>query len=500
MHNTIDLVLVGFQTSIQPMNLLLCFVGCFVGTLIGVLPGIGPAGTIALLLPATFRINPVGAIIMLAGIYYGAAYGGSTTSILVNIPGEVGSVVTCLDGYQMTKQGRAGPALGAAAFGSFIAGTVGVISLMVLAPELSRIALKFGPPEYCALIILALAILTFLSSGSMAKSLLMAVFGLLMGCIGIDPVSGTARYTFHVPALLDGVGIVNMAMGLYGIAEVFENLEQEVVRSVFTEKIKNILPNLKDWKDSIGAMIRGSFIGCFLGILPGGGAIISSFLSYAVEKKLSKHPEMFGKGAIAGVAAPEAANNGASQTAFIPLLSLGIPGNSVTAVLMGALIIHGVQPGPLLIPRNPELFWGVVMSMYIGNVMLLILNLPLIRLWVQVLKVPYRFLFPLIIFFTLLGSYATNYSVEDLYITIIFGVIGYLLRKFDYQLVPIVLAYILTPLLEQALRQSLLISDGSFTIFLKRPLSLALLVLAFLALVMPALKKRVWKEAKEEQG
>jgi putative tricarboxylic transport membrane protein len=500
MHSTFDYALMGLSTCIEPMNLLLCFIGCFVGTLIGVLPGIGPAGTIALLLPATFRINPVGAIIMLAGIYYGAAYGGSTTSILVNIPGEVGSVVTCLDGYQMTKQGRAGPALGVAAFGSFIAGTFGVIGMMFLAPELARVALSFGPPEYCSLIILALAILTFLSSGSMAKSLLMAVFGLLLGCIGIDPVSGNARYTFGVPALLDGVGIVNIAMGLYGIAEVFENLEERVVRRVFKDRIKNLFPNLKDWKDSIGAMIRGSFIGCFLGILPGGGAIISSFLSYAVEKRVSKHPEEFGKGAIAGVAAPEAANNGASQTAFIPLLSMGIPGNSVTAVLMGALIIHGVQPGPLLITGHPELFWGVVMSMYIGNIMLLILNLPLIGLWVQVLRVPYRLLFPLIIFFTLIGSYATNYSIEDLYITIIFGVIGYLLRKFDYQLVPIVLAYILTPLLEQALRQSLLISDGSFLIFFRRPLSLVLLILAILALVLPAVKRRVWKEAKEEQG
>jgi putative tricarboxylic transport membrane protein len=480
------------------MNLFLCFVGCFIGTLIGVLPGIGPAGTIALLLPSTFRINPVGAIIMLAGIYYGAAYGGSTTAILVKIPGEVGSVVTCMDGYEMTKQGRAGPALGVAAFGSFIAGTIGVIGLLFLAPELSKIALKFGPPEYCSLIVLALAILTFLSSGSMAKSLLMAVFGLLLGCIGIDPVSGNARYTFGIPALLDGVGIVNMAMGLYGLAEVFENLEGQLVTRAFKGRIKNIFPTLKDWRDSIGAMIRGSFIGGFLGILPGGGAIISSFLSYAVEKRVSKHPEMFGKGAIAGVAAPEAANNAASQTAFIPLLSLGIPGNSVTAVLMGALIIHGVQPGPLLIPRNPELFWGVVMSMYVGNIMLLILNLPLISLWVQVLKVPYRLLFPLIVFFTLLGSYATNYSVEDLYITIVFGVIGYLLRKFGYELVPIVLAYILTPLLEQALRQSLLISDGSFAIFVRRPLSLVLLVFAFIALVLPVVKRRVWKEAKEE--
>ena len=499
MHSTIDLVLMGLQTSLQPMNLLLCFIGCFTGTLIGVLPGIGPAGTIALLLPITFRINPVGAIIMLSGIYYGAAYGGSTTAILVNIPGEVGSVATTLDGYQMTKQGRSGPALGVAAFGSFIAGTIGVICLMFLAPQLSRIAMSFGPPEYCSLIVLALAILTFLSSGSMAKSLLMAAFGLLLGCIGIDLVSGNPRYTFGLPALLDGVGIVNMAMGLYGLAEVFENLEQKLVRDVFQGSIKNILPTLRDWKDSIGAMIRGSFIGSFMGILPGGGAIISSFLSYAVERRVSKHPEMFGKGAIAGVAAPEAANNAASTTAFIPLLSMGLPGNAVTAVLMGALIIHGVQPGPLLIPRNPELFWGVVMSMYIGNIMLLILNLPLISLWVQVVRVPYRILFPLIVFFTLLGSYATNYSIEDLYITIIFGVIGYLLRKFDYQLVPIVLAYILTPMLEQSLRQSLLISDGSFMIFVRRPLSLVLLVVAILALVLPTVKRRVWKVAEVEE-
>lgn len=495
----IDSLVLGFSTGLQPINLLYCFIGVLMGTLVGVLPGIGPAGAIALLLPATFHVAPVGAIIMLAGIYYGTAYGGSTTSILVNIPGEASSVVTCLDGYQMAKQGRAGPALGIAAFGSFIAGTIGVIGLMLVAPQLARMALKFGPPEYFALVCLALTILTFLSSGSMVKALLMAVLGLILGCIGIDPVSGYSRYTFGIPDLMDGLGIVPIAMGLFGLGEIFINLEETSVKTILKGRIQNLLPNRKDWRDSIGAIFRGTGIGFFLGILPGGGAVVSSFVSYAVERKVSKHPELFGKGAIEGVAGPESANNAASQTAFIPLLALGIPSNAVTAILLGALIIQGVQPGPMLITSNPDLFWGVVASMYIGNIMLLVLNLPLIGMWVKVLKIPYRILFPLIVFFTFIGAYSVNYSVGDLLITVIFGIVGYLMRKFDYQPAPLILSFILTPFLEQSVRQSLLLSDGSFTIFFVRPISLLILTAALLVLILPVVKKRIWVTAVQDK-
>ena len=478
------------------MNLLYCFIGVLMGTLVGVLPGIGPTGAIAILLPATFRITPVEAIIMLAGIYYGTAYGGSTTSILVNIPGEACSVVTCLDGYQMARQGRAGPALGIAAFGSFIGGTFGIVGLMLVAPQLARMALTFGPPEYFALVCLGLTVLTFLSSGSMVKSLLMAPLGIILGCIGIDPVSGYGRYTFGIPDLMDGLGIIPVTMGLFGIGEVLLNLEEKVVRKVFESRIQNLLPSRKDWSDSIPAIFRGTGIGFFLGILPGGGAMLSSFVSYAIERKVSKHPELFGKGAIEGVAGPETANNAASQTAFVPLLSMGLPSNATTAILLGALIVHGVQPGPMLISKHPDLFWGVVASMYIGNAMLLVLNLPLISVWVKVLKIPYRILFPLIVFFTLIGAYSVNYSVIDLLMTILFGVVGYLMKKFDYQPAPLVLAFILTPFLEQSLRQSLLLSDGSFTIFFVRPISSVILGTAILVLVLPIIKKRVWATIK----
>jgi putative tricarboxylic transport membrane protein len=495
----IDSIILGFSTGLQPINLLYCFIGVSMGTLIGVLPGIGPSGAIALLLPTTFRISPVGAIIMLAGIYYGTAYGGSTTSILVNIPGEACSVVTCLDGYQMARQGRAGPALGIAAFGSFIAGTIGVFGLMLFAPPLARIALKFGPPEYFSLMCLGMTILTFLSSGSMSKSLLMAVVGVILGCIGIDPISATPRYCFGIPDLLDGLGIIPMVMGIFGLGEVFISMDQTIKRTIVEGRIKNLLPNRKDWSDSIGAILRGTGIGFFLGILPGGGSIVSSFVSYAVEKKVSKHPERFGQGAIEGVAGPESANNAGAQTAFIPLLSLGIPSNAVTALLLGALIIHGVEPGPMLITKSPDLFWGVIASMYIGNVMLLALNLPLIGMWVKVLEIPYRILFPLIVFFTLIGAYSVNYSVTDILITIIFGFIGYLMKKFDYQAAPLVLAFILTPFLEQSLRQSLLISDGSFAIFFTRPISAITLGMAILLLLFPMVKNRIWTSGLESE-
>jgi len=492
---------IGFSVALQPANLFYCFAGVFIGTLIGVLPGIGPVGAMSLLLPMTFKATPEAAIIMLAGIYYGAMYGGSTTSILVNIPGEAASVVTCLDGYQMARQGRAGPALGIAAFGSFIAGTIAIIGLMLLAPPLSQFALKFGPPEYFTLMVLGLTILIYLAHGSMPKALLMACFGIVLGLIGLDSINARPRLTFEKLELMDGVGLVPIVMGLFGISEVLLNIEQVIRREVFTTKIKGLLPTAKDWMDSKGALARGSLIGFFLGILPGGGAVISSFISYAVEKRLSKHPERFGKGAIEGVAGPEAANNAGAGGAFIPLMTLGIPPNVVMAMLMGAFMIHGVQPGPLMMKQNPGLFWGVITSMYIGNIMLLILNLPLIGMWVQVLKVPYKILFPLILLFCLIGAYSVNNSVFDVYIMILFGIVGYMMKKFDYEGAPLVLAFVLGPLMENNLRKSLIMSQGDFSIFFTRPLAAVSLFIALFLLVspfIPGLGKKRREIPKEE--
>lgn len=477
-------IFLGFQVSLQPVNLLYCFLGVLIGTLIGVLPGIGPVGAMSILMPVTFHAPPVASIIMLAGIYYGAMYGGSTTSILVNIPGEAVSVVTCLDGYQMARQGRAGPALGISAFGSFIAGTLGVVGLMLLAQPLARAALKVGPPEYFSLMVLGLIILTYLTQKSLIKSLIMATLGLLLSYVGLDTVSGQVRFTFNVVELLEGIGIIPIVMGLFGIAEILENLEVTITRSVFKTHVKGLLPNLKDWATSIFPILRGTVLGFFLGILPGGGAVLSSFVSYAVEKRVSKHPEQFGKGAIEGVAGPEAANNSASSGAFIPLMTLGIPSNVVMAMLFSGLLIHGLQPGPLLIKENPDLFWGVIASMYIGNAMLLVLNLPLIGMWVQLLKVPFRFLFPMIILFCIVGVYSVSNSLLDIGLMILFGVFGYLMRKFDYEPAPLVLAYVLGPMLEQALRQSLRMSNGSFTIFFNRPISVTCLAVCLFLLVV----------------
>ncbi|MCX5917638.1 MAG: tripartite tricarboxylate transporter permease, partial [Deltaproteobacteria bacterium] len=439
----------------------------------------------SLLLPVTFNVAPVSAIIVLSGIYYGAMYGGSTTSILVNIPGEAASVITCLDGYQMARQGRAGPALGIAAFGSFIAGTLSIVGLMFIGPFLAAGALRFGPPEYFAIMILGMTVLTFLASGPMWKALLMAAFGLFLSTIGMDNVSGIARLSFNIEELLDGIGLVPVVMGLFGVSEVMLNVESSMDRSIFATKIKNLLPNLKDWKASLGPIIRGTLLGFFLGILPGAGAVISSFASYAVEKKISKHPEKFGTGVIEGVAGPESANNAATGGAFIPLLSLGIPSNAVTALLLGALIIHGIQPGPLLIKEHPDIFWGTVASMYLGNILLLVLNLPLIGLWVKVLKVPYPVLFPLILLFCLIGAYSLNNSITDVTIMNIFGLIGYFFRKFRYEAAPLVLALVLGPMMENSLRQSLLLSDGNPLIFLNRPISSVILIIAFLLLAFP---------------
>src|SRR5512136_246 len=488
--NIFQSVLYGFQVALQPLNLIYCFFGVLIGTLVGVLPGLGPAAAIALLLPTTFKATPVSGVIMLTGIFYGAMYGGSTTSILVNIPGEAASVVTCIDGYQMARRGRAGPALGIAAFGSFIAGTISVIALTFVGPFLAGIALRFGPPEFFSLMVVGIMGLTCLSSGSMVKALMMAAVGLTLGGIGMDSISGKYRFTYNIQALLDGVGLVPVVMGLFGIAEVIENLETEIKREILTAKIKNLLPNLRDWSDSIWAIIRGTVIGFFLGIIPGGGAIVASFASYAIEKKVSKHPEEFGKGAIQGVAGPEAANNSAASGNFIPLLTLGIPCNAVMAILLGALMIHGLQPGPLLMTKATDLFWGTIVSMYIGNVMLLVLNLPLIGLWVKVLKVPYYLLYPLILLFCLIGAYSLDNTVADVIIMLVFGMLGFLMKKFQYDGAPMIFALVLGQKLETSLRRSLIMSQGDFSVFITRPISLGFLITAVLLLIIPIITQR----------
>ena len=495
LHN----VVYGFGVALQPVNLMYCFFGVLIGTLVGVLPGLGPAAAIALLLPATFKVAPVSATIMLAGIYYGAMYGGSTTSILVNIPGEPSSVVTCLDGYQMARKGRAGPALGIAACGSFIAGTFAVIALTFVGPFLSNLALAFGPPEYFSLMIVGITVLTYLSSGSMLKALMMAGVGLMISGVGMDTISGQYRFAFSIPSLLDGVGVVPVAMGLFGISEVLLNLETEIKRDILTTRVKNLFPSLKDWGQSIWPIVRGSFLGFFLGIIPGGGAVVASFASYAIEKKISKHPEEFGKGAIQGVAGPEAANNSAAGGSFIPLLTLGIPANPVMAILLGALMIHGLQPGPLLMNSAPDLFWGTIVSMYIGNAMLLVLNLPLIPVWVKVLKVPYYLLYPLILLFCLIGAYSLENSNADIIIMLVFGILGFLMKKFRYEGAPMILALVLGQKLETALRRSLIMSHGDFSIFISRPISLGFLITAALLLIVPIVTQRKKLSTLEEE-
>jgi len=438
---------------------------------------------------------------MLSGIYYGAQYGGSTTSILLNIPGEASSVITCIDGYKMARQGRAGPALGMAALGSFFAGTIGVLLLTFLAPLLSRFSLRFGPPEYFSVMCLGLSLIIYLAAGSIPKALMMVLFGLILSQVGQDNLTAMARFTYDVPELFDGIGLVPIVMGLFGLGEVFFNLEQTLTREVFETKIKGLLPSLKDWIDSTWAILQGTIVGFFLGILPGGGAVVASFVSYGLQKKISKHPEKMGTGVIEGVAAPESANNAAAQGSFIPLFTLGVPSNVVMALLMGALIIHGVTPGPFLLSEHPDLFWGVVASMYVGNIMLLVLNLPLIPLWVQVLKVPYyTVLFPLILLFCLIGSYAVNNSVTDIGIMILFGGLGYLMKKFKYEPAPLVLGFVLGPIFEVSLRHSLEISDGRFEVFFTRPISAVGLGFAILLLLYPLVmsffgkKRRVFEE------
>lgn len=483
-------MLYGFSIALAPTNLFYCFMGCLIGTLVGVLPGIGPAAAIALLLPVTFHLSPVGAIIMLAGLFYGAMYGGSTTSILVNIPGEASSVVTCLDGYQMARQGSAGAALGISAYGSFLAGTLSVIGLMFLAPVLAEAALKFGPPEYFMLMVMSMTFVTYLSRGSMTKSLLMVALGLILAVVGMDPVSSKLRFDYGILTLRDGLGVVPVVMGLFGVSEVLNNVGTLMDRSIFKTKIKGLLPTWEDFKTSFLPITRGSLLGFFMGILPGIGPVIPTFISYALEKKISKHPERFGSGAIEGVAAPEACNNATSVANFIPMLSLGIPTNAIIALLLGALMIYGVQPGPLLIKEKPDLFWGLVSSMYVGNAMLLVLNLPLIPVWVQLLKVPYAYLGPMILLFCLIGSYTLNNNFGDVIVMVVFGGVGLVMKYFDYAAGPLILAMVLGPMMEDSLRQSLIISRGTFSIFFLRPISAAFLVGVLLIIAAGLLRLR----------
>lgn len=486
----------GFAVALAPENLFYCFVGVFVGTLVGVLPGIGPIAAMSLLLPATFAIPPTGAVIMLAGIYYGSMYGGSTTSILVRIPGEAASVVTCLDGHEMAKQGRAGPALVIAALGSFFAGTVALIGLILFAPLLVRAGLAFGPAEYCALMLLGLCLIAYLSQASVLKSLIMAGVGLMLGLVGLDSINAVPRLTFDRLELLDGVGLVPVVMGLFGVAEILKNLEHGTGRTVIASGIGKLWLTAKDWAQSRWAVVRGTAIGFVLGILPGGGAVISSFVSYAVEKRIAQEPERFGKGAIEGVAGPEAANNAAAGSAFIPLMTLGIPPNAVLALLLGALIIHNVPIGPTMISQRPDLFWGVVASMYIGNVMLLVLNLPLIGLWVRCLSIPYGILFPLILLLCCIGVYSTSGQIFDIFVMIAFGVIGWLIARWGFEPAPLVLGFVLGPLLENNLRKALILSRGSWMTFIERPIS-ALFVIASALILATALIP--WVNAKRRE-
>ncbi len=483
----------GFGVALTLSNLAYCFGGVLLGTLIGVLPGIGPVPTIAMLLPITYSLPPVSALIMLAGIYYGAQYGGSTTAILVNLPGESSSVVTCLDGYQMARQGRAGTALSVAAIGSFIAGTFATLVVASLAVPLAEVALKFGPAEYFSLMVLGLIAAVVLASGSLVKALGMIVLGLLLGIIGTDVNSGLQRFSFGIPELSDGIGFVVVAMGLFGFAEIIINLEQVEKREIFTDKVEGLMLKWKDFKQALPAMLRGTGIGTMLGILPGGGALLSAFASYTLEKKLAKDPSRFGKGAIEGVAGPESANNAGAQTSFIPLLTLGIPSNAVMALMVGAMTIHSIQPGPQVMTNNPQLFWGLIVSMWIGNVMLVVLNLPLIGIWVKLLKVPYRLLYPAILLFCCIGVYSLQNNVFDVMMTVVFGLLGWIFVKLECEPAPLLLGFILGPMMEENLRRALLLSRGDWTVFATRPISAVMLGMALLLLliiVAPSIRKK----------
>ena len=486
----------GFGVAFTPINLLYCLIGCILGTLIGVLPGIGPVATIAMLLPATYALPPVSALIMLAGIYYGAQYGGSTTAILVNLPGESSSVVTMIDGYQMARKGRAGPALAAAGLGSFFAGSVGTLILAAFAAPLTELAFKFGPAEYFSLMVLGLIGAVVLASGSLIKAIAMIVLGLLLGLVGTDVNSGVARFSFEIPELTDGVGFVVIAMGVFGYGEIISNLSQpEEDREVYTAKVQGLFPTMTDIKLMIPAILRGTALGSILGVLPGGGALLAAFAAYTIEKKTALKPGEvpFGQGNIRGVASPESANNAGAQTSFIPLLTLGIPPNAVMALMVGAMTIHNIQPGPQVMTSNPELFWGLIASMWIGNLMLVILNLPLIGMWIKLLSVPYRLLFPAIVLFCAIGVYSTNNNTFDIWLVAMFGLIGYVFMKLGCEPAPLLLGFILGPMMEENLRRALLLSRGDWSVFVTRPLSGSLLAAALVLLIivlLPAVKAK----------
>jgi putative tricarboxylic transport membrane protein len=490
MLETLQNLGLGFQVALAPGVLWYGFVGCLVGTLVGVLPGVGPLAGISLLLPVTYGLDATSALVMLAGIYYGAMYGGSTTSILMRIPGEAASVMTCIDGYAMARKGRAGPALTIAAVGSYVAGTVSVVALMVLAPPLAAFALRFGPPEYFSLLLLGLLVLAYMNSGSMLKGLAMAALGLLLGMIGIDQMSGYFRFAYGVAELGDGIGVVPVAVGLFGLAEILLTAGRPDPPEVIRPRLRDLLPSRQEWREARMPIWRGTAIGFLIGVIPGSAHVISTFVSYAVERKISKHPEEFGRGAVAGVAGPESANNAATSGAFVPMLALGVPGVPVAALLLAAMMVHGVTPGPLLIQQDPRLFWGFIASMYVGNVILLILNLPLVGLFVNLLRVPYPFMYPIILVCSILGVYAVNSSVVDVWIMLGTGVLGYVLRKLDFETAPIVLGLVLAPMMELSLRQALAMSAGHYAIFVTRPISVTLLTVG-VVLVALALRPLV---------
>jgi putative tricarboxylic transport membrane protein len=497
MTEVLNNLALGFSVALSPSVLAYAVLGCVIGTLVGMLPGLGPLAGMSLLLPLTFGLTPTVAIVLLAGIYYGAMYGGSTTSILMRIPGEAASVMTCIDGYAMTQKGRGGAALAIAALGSFVAGTASVMALMFLAPPLGALALRFGPPEYTALLVLGLLVLSYMSSGAMVKTLAMAALGLLLGMIGIDPMSGYMRYTFGIPDLADGIGLVPVAVGLFGISEILATAGQAVPPMVQKPKLRELLPTRDELVRSVGPCGRGTVLGFLIGIVPGSAHILSSFVSYGIERRLSTRPELFGQGAVEGVAGPESANNAAACGAFVPMLALGVPSGPIPAVMLAALMVHGIAPGPMLIEQQPALFWGFVASMYVGNVVLLILNLPLVGLFVNLLRIPYGYLYPSILCFCILGCYSVSNSVVDVWIMLIMGAIGYVLRKFAFDLAPVALGLVLAPMLELSLRQSLAMSAGDYSIFLQRPISLTMLILGAVLLLLglkPLLTKgRDWR-------
>ena len=474
---------IGFHTALTLKNLYLCFLGCLWGSLVGVLPGIGPLAGISLLIPVTYALDATGAIIMLAGIYYGAMYGGSTTSILMNVPGESASVITCVDGYQMTRKGRAGAALFISAWGSWVGGTLSIVGIMLLAPLLADLAMKFGPPEMFSLLLMAFMLLGTVGRGSFVKNLAMVILGLLVGVAGMDALTGTFRFTHGIMALSDGIGIVPVAIGLFGVGEILSATEESLIRNVYRPRFRELFPNREELRASVGPIFRGSFIGFFIGLLPGSAHVLASFVSYAVEKKVSKRPEEFGTGRIEGVAGPETANNSATGGAMIPFLALGIPTGPAIAVMMIALLIHGIRPGPLFISEQPKLFWGLIASMYLGNIILLILNLPLVGLFVSLLRVPFRILFPLILLICLVGAYSINNSLFDIIILLVSGLLGYFFRKLDYDLAPFVIALIVGPMLEENFRQSLMRSAGSFSIFWESSIALTFIVISVLLIL-----------------